>query len=260
MVSVFFARRFYQLAILFAQDEYYWPLLCVAFGLCCYPLLSTIAHLFSSMNIEVRHFVFYMDYLGISIYSCSISMGFLAYTAPEHVHTSSIVYIYTYTSVALIIMSFLGCCLSRHYSDQNWGSILRLSALSIPFVFVCTFMFWWLMYNKSSPIDHHYMHLICNPVVGLIFALRLPERFVPVSFDLIGQSHQLFHVASFITSNFHFEAILKDCQMKQAEITRRNVSHLTIQAFSMVLLADFIILYYFKSKLWPAIKKNVKER
>ena len=234
----------------FLEDQYYWPLLCVSIGLCLYPLLSSVAHAFSSMHLKVRHCVFYLDYMGISVYSCSTSMAFLAYSSPEHFRNSSMAYVYTYICVVLVIFSFISCCLSRHYyTNSPIGTILRVAAFAIPFLFVCAFMMYWLLYYKSSPIEHHYLHILWNPAAGLVPAIRLPERLVPGSFDVIGQSHQLFHITSFMATKYQFEAVIKDCLLKRGEISTDIVSWLSVEAFLLVLFIDLVILCYFSIKL-----------
>ena len=240
------------------KDSYYWPLFCVGIGLCLYPLLSSLAHAFSSMNLKVRHFVFYLDYMGISVYSCSTSMAFLAYSSPEHVRNSVLANIYTYVCVVLVILSFIGCCLSRHYTNSTSGTILRVAAFAVPFLFVCAFMLYWLLYYKSSPIEHHYLHILWNPVVGLVPAFRLPERLVPGSFDVIGQSHQLFHITSFIATKYQFEAVMKDCFLKRGKVNTDIVSGLSVEAFLLVLFIDLLILCCFSFKLYKSSNETKK--
>ncbi|WFD31019.1 inc metabolism membrane protein [Malassezia sp. CBS 17886] len=47
-------------------------------------------------------------------------------------------------------------------------------------------------------------------VVGVfVYALRLPERFAPGRFDIVGHSHQLWHVAIVLAIGFHYRAIMK---------------------------------------------------
>ena len=252
LVFAYFAWTCYKMDVPFFEDKYHWPLLCVGISLCLYPLLSSVAHVFSSMNLKVRHFVFYLDYMGISVYSCAASMAFLAYSSPEHVRNSTMAYVYTYICVVLVIISFIGCCLSRHCNDTNStkGVVLRVAAFAVPFLFVCAFMMHWLLYHKSSPIEHHYLHILWNPAVGLVPASRLPERLVPVSFDVIGQSHQLFHITSFIATKYQFEAVIKDCFLKRGRITTDLVSRLSVEAFLLVLFIDSFILCYFSIKLY----------
>jgi adiponectin receptor len=39
---------------------------------------------------------------------------------------------------------------------------------------------------------------------AIIYALKIPERYVKVKFDIVGASHQLFHFAVLIAASIHF--------------------------------------------------------
>lgn len=243
LVFGYFMWKFYALNLPFITDAYYWPLLCLAIGTCTYPLLSSLAHIFCSMDLKIRHLVFYLDYMGISIYSCSSSIAFLTYSSPPHVLNSIIAYFFAYTSAILAIMSFLACCISRHH-HRSIGNLLRLSAFSIPYLFTAVFLLFWLFYNKSSPLHHHYAHILWNPVIGLVNASRLPERYIPLSFDVIGHSHQIFHVVVFIATNYQVNALVQDCLLKKSTINTDLVSRLSIQMLVLVLIVDTLMVVY----------------
>ncbi|VEU23454.1 DEKNAAC104740 [Brettanomyces naardenensis] len=44
---------------------------------------------------------------------------------------------------------------------------------------------------------------------ALLYASRIPERFSPGSFDLFGQSHQIFHVLVVLSAFSHFKALVQ---------------------------------------------------
>lgn len=224
-----------------------------------YPLLSCLAHAFSSMDVKTRNFVFYLDYMGISIYSCTSSITFLAYTSPVQNSNSTLGYFFAYTSAVLAILSMIASCKSRHQHAHGKAHLLRLSAYSIPFIFTFSFTCFWLFYYQSSPIHHHYSHLLWNPVIGLVIASRLPERYIPLHFDVVGHSHQIFHVVVFIATNYQIDALIQDCFFKKDTIHTSFVSQLSVQVTVFVLIADTIIVLYYAVKLyWPKLsaKKN----
>jgi adiponectin receptor len=41
-----------------------------------------------------------------------------------------------------------------------------------------------------------------------IFAMRIPERWIPGKVDIIGHSHQLWHLAVVIAAYIHYQAVL----------------------------------------------------
>ncbi|CAF4752747.1 unnamed protein product, partial [Rotaria sp. Silwood2] len=42
---------------------------------------------------------------------------------------------------------------------------------------------------------------------GVIYAVRVPERFFPGRFDIVGQSHQILHIAVIVAVYLHFYGI-----------------------------------------------------
>jgi len=45
-------------------------------------------------------------------------------------------------------------------------------------------------------------------VGGVLYSFRWPERWAPGKFDIIGHSHQLWHVAIVLAIYLHFQAVL----------------------------------------------------
>ncbi|WFD06551.1 inc metabolism membrane protein [Malassezia vespertilionis] len=66
--------------------------------------------------------------------------------------------------------------------------------------------------HGTSPVLQFYGPVfpsLLSYIVGVAFyGLRFPERFAPGRFDLIGQSHQLWHVAIVLAICLHYRAIL----------------------------------------------------
>ena len=56
---------------------------------------------------------------------------------------------------------------------------------------------------------------------GIIYATRIPERWMPGTFDLVFNSHQIWHVAAILCAYFFYHAIMgyvrwrlsMDCQL-----------------------------------------------
>ncbi|KAK0750631.1 hypothetical protein B0T18DRAFT_463204 [Schizothecium vesticola] len=50
---------------------------------------------------------------------------------------------------------------------------------------------------------------VANLMGALIFATRIPERWFPRKFDLLGCSHQIFHIAVLVVACLHFVTLVK---------------------------------------------------
>lgn len=236
------------------SDHHYWPLLCACVGSFTYPLLSSVAHAFSSMDVNTRHLVFYLDYMGISVFSCTSSIAFLAYSSPAHILGSSLAYFFAYMSGILAVMACVASCMSRHVNAPGVDHLLRLSSFSVPFIFTTSFLLFWLFYNQSSPPRHHYPHILWNPMIGLVNAWKFPERFIPFHFDVIGHSHQIFHIVVFIATNYQINALSQDCFLKKDTINLEVVSRLSVQIMLFVFIADTMVVVYHVVKLYTKQK------
>uniref|UniRef100_H2Z7P0 Uncharacterized protein n=1 Tax=Ciona savignyi TaxID=51511 RepID=H2Z7P0_CIOSA len=74
---------------------------------------------------------------------------------------------------------------------------------------------------------------------GIFFATYLPERFYPGTFDIVGQSHQLFHIC--VSLSMYFQSLLIENGLNKASeqptVSRNNLSvtwACTVGVFSLV--------------------------
>ena len=60
--------------------------------------------------------------------------------------------------------------------------------------------------ERSAILGKYLSCFFCIGLGSTLYALRLPERFVPHAFDLFGHSHSLFHVLVVIGINYFHDA------------------------------------------------------
>ena len=128
----------------------------------------------------------------------------------------------------------------------------------------------------SSQSDKYYLLQFIFAVISAIFYVsHIPERFWPGKFDIIGQSHHLFHLSTFACSFIQFNALYLDLnQLKSTKyfnnidyltITRSAYSNISIENTSIIIcfiLFNAIILtfFYFKAVYFnPWNKYSVSE-
>ena len=141
-----------------------------------------------------------LDYSGISILIMGSSFPIVYY-----VFSCGEVFVYRYTFLAIIttnsLLTFV-MMLVPFMNKPKWRMcraisfiLLGLSA-GLPFIFVEINK----RYNERFylPSENGMPWLTGGFVYiggALIYGFRLPERFFPFKFDLIGSSHQIFHMA-----------------------------------------------------------------
>ena len=50
---------------------------------------------------------------------------------------------------------------------------------------------------------------------AIIYALKIPERLLPYRFDMVGSSHQIFHVLIIVAASIHMWASFKEFHKRQ---------------------------------------------
>ena len=77
------------------------------------------------------------------------------------------------------------------------------------------------------------IHFCISAAVAIIVYLaQFPERLMPGKFDLVGHSHQLFHVITFVGASLQLNAILRMYEFsKQTACNVTDVKNMTIGKF-----------------------------
>ena len=164
-------------------------------------LFSSLFHLFFVVSERAYSFLVKLDYSGIAILICGSMFPPV---------------VYGYWCVPAWMKFYLiltttccGACLVVSMSPAFTGPTMRWVRISS---FICTAA------SGALPLghlllssQHQYREAAIGIVVqsalyvggALLYAARWPERLAPGKFDLIGASHQIFHVAVFLAALVH---------------------------------------------------------
>ncbi|XP_026992727.2 membrane progestin receptor gamma-B isoform X2 [Tachysurus fulvidraco] len=205
-------------------DAYTWPLLVYLLSCCVYPLASSCAHTFSTMSTRARHICYFFDYGALSLYSLGSAIAYSAYVVPD-AWVNSVFHAY-YVPVAVMntVISTTMACYSR-FAESNrprLGKVLRVLAFSYPYMFDNIPLFYriFLCVGEGCTANEvnrlHVYHILLAFLTGFLFATHLPERLAPGHFDLIGHSHQLFHVCGISATHFQMQAIEMDMALRRS--------------------------------------------
>ncbi|XP_053347375.1 membrane progestin receptor gamma-B isoform X1 [Clarias gariepinus] len=256
-------------------DSYTWPLLVYLVSCCVYPLASSCAHTFSTMSTRSRHICYFFDYGALSLYSLGSAIAYSAYIVPDawvnsnfHKYYVPVAVLNTVISTATACYSRLGFLLHSNHDSVNrfaenkrprLGKVLRVLAFTYPYLFDNIPLFYRIFFcvgegctaNEVNPFHVH--HIILAFLTGFLFATHLPERLAPGRFDLIGHSHQLFHVCGITATHFQMQALEMDMTL------RRKWLHVnapavtfggTLGASMVSIMIGLGIIYYFSYPLF----------
>ena len=201
----------------------YYPLICLSGALFCNLLLSSLAHLFMCMAPRIRHLCFFLDYTSICLLGIGCACTVFWFERPvegwllfQYV-SSQWVYL-PLASTTSIVTCFVTCT-SRHY----WSHKTLIRAVAFAFMFfimnnpAIDRVLQCILIGRDCSGGVAYMCLTyMSYIVGvLMYAFKIPERWAPGNYDLVGSGHQWMHLFTSIGSAFYITAISTDVRERE---------------------------------------------
>ncbi len=239
-------------------DPYYYPLLCFWLGACTYAAFSSVAHLLACKSFTVRSVVFMVDYLGIAMYAFGGGLTSFFYQPP----TGSFWFREKWT--LLIVKLIFGvnatvmCSLSRFFCVKQ-RFVIRTIAFSFPYLIVVAPFLHRMQVCFTEGRDcipetlhFHVLGFVLTITLTFFFVTKIPERFAPGRFDLMGQSHQLFHIAAAALTSVQMYMFPIEAQLRKDELTKfpgfyptfnsTFLLYILVQVFGVLTITIFGIL------------------
>lgn len=205
----------------FREDSYTWPLLCYMFACCIFPLASAVAHTFNVMSEKARHVCFFLDYSALSLFSFGAGVSYHAYCFPQSLVEQRGFYDgYVYGSAFFAFLCTIASCSTRFMRPSVIRQCMRLASFAVPYIYISLPIIYRLLFcsEEESKLSSHVLHtrqFAFAVVAAFLYASHFPERLKPGHFDIIGHSHQLFHVATIIGVMDQLQAVLLDMQERK---------------------------------------------
>nr|KAI8730308.1 membrane progestin receptor gamma-like [Biomphalaria glabrata] len=251
----------------FTNDVYSWPLLSYLLVCCAFPLASAVAHLFNVMSDCARHVCFFLDYSALSLFSFGVALIYRAYCFPSHIlsNTTGCTWFKDHyvnlAAITAILCTFISCE-TRFMKPSAARKAIRLGAFAIPYLFDSIPIFYRILFPDVNEWSAEYLHkrqFFFALVAAFLYASHLPERLLPGIFDIIGHSHQLFHVSSILAVMDQLQAVLLDFKERRSFVEpcwqSREFSNslgylLNIFVINSIIIMIFTIrLLYLKHKM-----------
>ena len=206
-------------------DAYYHPLWCFWAGACSYVLFSSMAHLFSAISFPVRTVCFVLDYLGISLSVFGCTLSTLAY---QPLLSSVVVRhkpAFVLLGLILAMNATVICSLSRFYWKRH-RFVIRAFAYVLPYtlgIFPICQRLWFCFETGEECVPEtlglHFFALSASGVLIFFFVSKFPERCAPGRFDLLFQSHQLFHLTCVALTCSQMIMFPRDAQLRRQTLS-----------------------------------------
>ena len=232
----------------FYSEKQSWPVL--VFGLCC--LFSTcssvLAHLFHSKNIDIHYNLFLLDYVGVSLYG--YANGTIAlYCFSDRLTYNVIESTYVIAHWLFCWFDFAVICVTKMNTSPNWTrKIAMIACLTFHAVLLTATVArkYWLFLNGDtrytmSIANYNWIYFMFF-LQAMSYGSHLPEIFFPGVFDIIGQSHQIFHVVATSTQILQINAMHFEISNGNSSYGDPSLSFLAISAITLI-IADLCTIY-----------------
>ncbi|CAH8490607.1 unnamed protein product [Schistosoma turkestanicum] len=238
--------------------------------------VSSCAHTFSCLSPGARHICFFLDYIGISLYSCGSAVCYYAFALPlGYLRPSPVLFlnlsdVFLFFSVLFCISGTYLSCQTRFWKPSIMRNIIRMGAFGIVLFYVgapilwrlytCTYMAEEYETSECKSLYYWNLHFLLLFSAGCLYVSHFPERVFPGRFDIFGHSHQIFHVCSAFGAIMQYYALRIDLQERNAKL--KLMSHapsipFSLFCLSLVVFCNCIIFLKFCKRLF-AINESKK--
>lgn len=207
----------------FQHDCYTWPLLGYMCMCCIYPLTSSVAHTFNTMSDKARHVCFFLDYSAIAATTFATAVAYRAYSFPSAFRFDIFGDIFVITTFTNSILCIVISCQTRFMQLSTVRKVLRIGSLGLPCIYTTLPIMYRLFFGSETEMNltsnyHHGVSFILMYLAGFLYGTHFPERMFPGSFDIIGHSHQVFHVCGILGTMTQMQGILYDMKERKSEL------------------------------------------
>ena len=204
-------------------DAYHYPMVCYLASACTYAFCSSFAHLLSAKSFHFRTVCFMFDYHGISVYAFGFMMASFYYERPVNHWFYASKWLHLGAYAVISVMATLFCCLTRFYWSR-FRFVVRTGIYTVPVCFGSLPIILRIA-GCEEPEDcnsENYVLLLVGYLVTVLsaffFATKLPERVFPLTFDIFGASHQLFHFTISIATTIQMKFLISDSSVRRSTL------------------------------------------
>ncbi|KAK2426359.1 heptahelical protein [Trifolium repens] len=183
-----------------------WPFYAFLGGAMFCLLASSVCHLLSCHSERVSYIMLRLDYAGIAaLISTSfyppVYYSFMCYPFFCNLYMGSI----TLLGIATILVSLLPVFQTPEFRTIRASLFLGMGLSGAIPIMHKLFLFW----GEPEVFYTTGYEILMGALYGLgalVYATRIPERWMPGKFDIAGHSHQLFHVLVVAGAYTHYHA------------------------------------------------------
>lgn len=182
-----------------------WPFFVFLGGAMFCMLASTICHLLGCRCARTFYMLMRMDYCGIAALTVASFYPPVFYSFMCHPNLCKMYLgIVTTMGVGCVLISLIPVFQTPEYRPVRAAMFATMGVSGIVPCVHKIFMY----QDEVQAYEALYMEVqmfLIYAMAGLVYATRIPERWKPGAFDIIGNSHQLFHVLVVWAAYVHYQ-------------------------------------------------------
>lgn len=195
-----------------------WPFCAYMITLSVFPIASACSHAFNAMSNSARHVCFFVDYYAISLFIVGSSLAYVSYALPCRVLVNR--EFQTCFICGSVLVAFISLSISCHTRFVMGGvarKALRFLAFALPYLYVSVPVTYRLLHSdanegflETQARVHYTRQFVLAVLSGFFYTTHMPESIFPGRFDVLGHSHQLFHLCSALGVREQFLGLWND--------------------------------------------------
>ncbi|KAG6552870.1 hypothetical protein Mapa_005525 [Marchantia paleacea] len=193
-----------------------WPFFVFLGGAMCCLMFSSTYHLLNCHSQRLHSILHRLDHAGIAVLIAAsffppIYYSFLCFPALRRLYLSGV------TLIALTTIIFASLPRFRTPEFRKYRAMLFFcTGASGVFPGAHRLAIYWHEPLAFKGLEYEIAMGLMYGVGAVLYAARIPERFKPGRFDIVGHSHQIFHVLVVFAALAHYKAGLIDLQWRDA--------------------------------------------
>eukprot|EP01024_Parvocaulis_polyphysoides_P032645 TRINITY_DN29215_c1_g1_i1.p1 TRINITY_DN29215_c1_g1~~TRINITY_DN29215_c1_g1_i1.p1 ORF type:complete len:332 (-),score=19.37 TRINITY_DN29215_c1_g1_i1:344-1339(-) len=193
-----------------------WPMYMFTFGACLCMLTSSACHLFGCCSQHIAQLIWRFDYAGIAILIVSSFAPLVCYGFQCQPFWRDLYLIVT----ALLGVGTFAVSLLNIFQTPKWHYFRATVFMALGLWGIVPGVHWLFIHSHVWQMRQVLVYELLMGAFYLsgayVYATRIPERWRPGKFDILFNSHQIFHIVVVLGACAHFKAGMLMIQWRDA--------------------------------------------
>uniref|UniRef100_A0A3Q3GAY6 Progestin and adipoQ receptor family member 8 n=1 Tax=Labrus bergylta TaxID=56723 RepID=A0A3Q3GAY6_9LABR len=186
-----------------------------------------VAHLLQSHSEEAHYSVFFLDYVGMAVYQYGCALALFLYSSDIDWSQSMLGQVFLPAAALLAWFSCTTGCYAKLRFRRPYPlhrKLCQVVPLGVAYLLDISPVADRLLTHRwtSNPaLPLHFLQVTLFLSSAFFFSFPIPESFSPGRYDILGHSHQLFHILLSVCTLVQQEALFEDFLWRRPALLRR---------------------------------------